>query len=342
MDSLRVAVATNPLKITRLHRQRSNLRRLQVRQEEKREERRGESIPATLCNVRKCDSKQQVGEEKRAERGTRREAIVWWWCAVCVFVCVLRAVWTVFSFLIYSFRPATTSFLFVPSFLSYLSFLPSFFPSFTPPPSSCPSLFRSKTCLPCLPFTTLPAAHCRSLPSTPSKATLQRVADVRRAVGHVQRMVEDGDFNGALDIIHTTQDVLATELAGVQSLRLLGRQLLGYRDLIRETMTARLEDIAVRWDLSADGQSITDADAQLSLLAPLVTGLLRLGQLGPALGRYRSRMRKEIKTVLVTLVASSLEEYSDIDEGEGGDANHSNGNGAGTAGGGQVGPPQGP
>ena len=56
-------------------------------------------------------------------------------------------------------------------------------------------------------------AHLRRL-----RATVGRVADVRRAVTLVQTMVRDGDFNGALDIIYTTLEVLALHKKGVGSI----------------------------------------------------------------------------------------------------------------------------
>ncbi|KAG8190353.1 hypothetical protein JTE90_022002 [Oedothorax gibbosus] len=65
---------------------------------------------------------------------------------------------------------------------------------------------------------------------------LSLISTVHQTQPTIQKLLKDSDFVGALDMIYTTQDVLAQELSGVQSFRHLGSQLAEMEKVIGKMM----------------------------------------------------------------------------------------------------------
>lgn len=108
-------------------------------------------------------------------------------------------------------------------------------------------------------------------------AKLQLLATLHQAQPTIQRLLASGDFARALDFIEASREILALELAGVQSLRHLDAQLAELERHIERSMAADLARGLSRElnrppdDLAPLGQQEEEC------LASLVAGMLRLG-----------------------------------------------------------------
>ncbi len=141
------------------------------------------------------------------------------------------------------------------------------------------------------------------------------MATVRRAQPHLQLLLSQNDFAGALDLIQSTQDVLRTELSGITAFRHLGTQLTEMTGMVERIMESEFVRYTIGWRESAEASKAGPervaeilADAQEQLV-PLVMGLYRCGKLGSILQAYRERLQREVtvslKNILVAILPSS-------------------------------------
>jgi hypothetical protein len=143
------------------------------------------------------------------------------------------------------------------------------------------------------------------------------VAAVCRTQPRVHALLTAADYDGALDVVHTAQTVLKSTLARVACLGALRRQLGEYEELIADTMSTRLLQLALHIEPpptdaalgGAGGQaamaSAALSDAELaSRTLGLVSGLARMNRLTAVLSRYRKRLMEEVRIVnkAVTLI----------------------------------------
>lgn len=125
-------------------------------------------------------------------------------------------------------------------------------------------------------------------------AKLQLLATLHQAQPTIQRLLASGDFARALDFIEASREILALELAGVQSLRHLDAQLAELERHIERSMAADLARGLSRElnrppdDLAPLGHQEEDC------LASLVAGMLRLG----VRSSFASLLRDEACTAL--------------------------------------------
>ncbi|KAH9376025.1 hypothetical protein HPB48_005669 [Haemaphysalis longicornis] len=123
---------------------------------------------------------------------------------------------------------------------------------------------------------------------------LQLLATLHQAQPTIQRLLASGDFARALDFIEASREILALELAGVQSLRHLDAQLAELERHIERSMAADLSRGLSRElnrppdDLAPLGHQEEDC------LASLVAGMLRLG----VRSSFASLLRDEACTAL--------------------------------------------
>ncbi|EGD73259.1 hypothetical protein PTSG_04972 [Salpingoeca rosetta] len=89
-------------------------------------------------------------------------------------------------------------------------------------------------------------------------ATLSTVATVSRTQSTIQYMLASGEYNKALDLIQTTQEVVATDLKGVHAVRHLAHQLAEIKTLIAKMVDGDLVQVLV--------------DAVKSVVPPLFAG----------------------------------------------------------------------
>lgn len=141
------------------------------------------------------------------------------------------------------------------------------------------------------------------------------MATVRRAQPHLQLLLSQNDFAGALDLIQSTQEVLKTELNGITAFRHLGTQLTEMTGMVERIMESEFVRYTIGWRESAEASKAGPervaeilADAQEQLV-PLVMGLYRCGKLGSILQAYRERLQREVtvslKNILVAILPSS-------------------------------------
>lgn len=130
-------------------------------------------------------------------------------------------------------------------------------------------------------------------------AKLQLLATLHQAQPTIQRLLASGDFARALDFIEASREILALELAGVQSLRHLDAQLAELERHIERSMAADLARGLSRElnrppdDLAPLGQQEEEC------LVSLVAGMVRLGvqQQRPG-SSFASLLRDEACTAL--------------------------------------------
>lgn len=67
---------------------------------------------------------------------------------------------------------------------------------------------------------------------------LKLIAEVRQTQPTIQILLSKGDYSTALDLIHSTQQILATDLLNVQSFKHMGLQLREMAVLIEKMMQA--------------------------------------------------------------------------------------------------------
>lgn len=129
-------------------------------------------------------------------------------------------------------------------------------------------------------------------------AKLQLLATLHQAQPTIQRLLASGDFARALDFIEASREILALELAGVQSLRHLDAQLAELERHIERSMAADLARGLSRElnrppdDLAPLGQQEEEC------LVSLVAGMLRLGVQQRPGSSFASLLRDEACTAL--------------------------------------------
>ncbi|XP_064484279.1 vacuolar protein sorting-associated protein 54-like [Ornithodoros turicata] len=102
---------------------------------------------------------------------------------------------------------------------------------------------------------------------------LRLIAAVHQTHPTVQRLLSTSDFVGALDVIETTREIVATELVGIQCLRHLDSQLIEIEKAIDKMMTAdflKCTSLDLNRPLS-DGSHVTSEEH----MTAVVFGMLR-------------------------------------------------------------------
>lgn len=168
---------------------------------------------------------------------------------------------------------------------------------------------------------------------------LKLVSEVRQTQPTIQILLSKGDYSTALDLIHSTQQVLASELLNVQSFKHMGLQLREMAVLIEKMMQAEFVQFSMgaRYvhlrlfntyfssllvndhcelilncsaGLVADMSNLAGSGgSDVSLedrVGPLVNGLLRMNKLLVALQEYRTALLADFKTIVRRCVTSKL------------------------------------
>ncbi|KAK8774576.1 hypothetical protein V5799_010888 [Amblyomma americanum] len=137
-------------------------------------------------------------------------------------------------------------------------------------------------------------------------AKLQLLATLHEAQPTIQRLLATGDFARALDFIEASREILALELAGVQSLRHLDTQLLDLERHIERNMAADLaRGLSAELNRPPDDLAPIGQQEEEALVA-LVAGMLRLGR--PAGMDFASLLRDEACTALQAAIKAALAE----------------------------------
>ncbi|KAL3226300.1 hypothetical protein MRX96_025204 [Rhipicephalus microplus] len=143
-------------------------------------------------------------------------------------------------------------------------------------------------------------------------AKLQLLATLHQAQPTIQRLLASGDFARALDFIEASREIVALELAGVQSLRHLGAQLQELERHIERMMAADLaRGLSAELNRPPDDVDPVGLQEEESLTA-LVAGILRLNR--PESADFASLLREEACTALQAAVKAALAEG--MSEGE--------------------------
>lgn len=137
-------------------------------------------------------------------------------------------------------------------------------------------------------------------------AKLQLLATLHQAQPTIQRLLASGDFARALDFIEASREIVALELAGVQSLRHLGAQLLELERHIERSMAADLaRGLSAELNRPPDDLAPIGQQEEETLTA-LVAGILRLNR--PASADFATLLREEACTALQAAVKAALAE----------------------------------
>ncbi|KAK2182245.1 hypothetical protein NP493_359g01050 [Ridgeia piscesae] len=150
---------------------------------------------------------------------------------------------------------------------------------------------------------------------------LRLMATVHQTQPTLQLLLATNEFVGALDLIATTQEVLAQELTGLNSFRHLGSQLTEMEGLIDKMMQ---EDF-VRYATADLNRPLTDGASTMDelrlndcvgclqeKLIAIVLGMLRQGKL-EFIHVYRQEACTTVKTVIKQTVIEAVAAMEDID-----------------------------
>ena len=129
----------------------------------------------------------------------------------------------------------------------------------------------------------------------------------------IQQLLGAGDFPGALELIASSQQLLDTDLAGVASLAHLSHSLRETKASIQRTMNRDLLQVALgsiwttarRVPVEALGADLT------AKLAPIATGLLRLGVLHDGLTELLEQQKKDVRALVKRTVREGLRDVDD-------------------------------
>jgi len=142
---------------------------------------------------------------------------------------------------------------------------------------------------------------------------LRLMLAVVRTQPTIQQLISAADFPAALELIASSQQLLATELAGVAALSPISEGLVATNALIEATMCRDFLELALGYDPDGPPPSApTEAIAsELTMrLAPLATGLFRLHVLDSPLSRLAEAMKKELKGLPKRVLQSQLARLS--------------------------------
>jgi len=130
---------------------------------------------------------------------------------------------------------------------------------------------------------------------------LQMMATVRQTQPTIQFLLSTNEYAGALDLIHTTQDILLQELSGLNCFRHLSSQLKEMERVIGMMMRKDMEQL-VKEELN---QSFCDTNNETCKNPHRVTavtlGLLKHGQFD-----FLQGFREEVKEVINRAIASTI------------------------------------
>ena len=130
----------------------------------------------------------------------------------------------------------------------------------------------------------------------------------------IQQLLGAGDFPGALELIASSQQLLDTDLAGVASLAHLSSSLRETKASIQRTMNRDLLQVALGYDLD-DGPPAVPVEALgadlTAKLAPIATGLLRLGVLHDGLTELLEQQKKDVRALVKRTVREGLRDVDD-------------------------------
>ncbi|GAM27278.1 hypothetical protein SAMD00019534_104530 [Acytostelium subglobosum LB1] len=161
---------------------------------------------------------------------------------------------------------------------------------------------------------------------------LSMTQDVKQAQPTLQLLLSKGDYGGALDLIHTTQQSLADGLAPISSLKNIGPQLAEMIKLIEKMLESDFIKITLNDDLllqsihddgDLDASTATSSSKSTSMvspgisspqlditqnlnetLLPVVETLLRIGRIGEVLEAFRESSVDSVKSLFKTVVSS--------------------------------------
>ena len=138
------------------------------------------------------------------------------------------------------------------------------------------------------------------------------MAEVRHSQHHLQLFLSQNDFSGALDLVDTTQGLLADQLPSIAAFKHLSGQLAEMSSVIERMMQADFVRFTIGWrsgdDRDARAQAQADAKEQL---LPLMLGLIRSSKLGAVLQYYRERLHKEVTNTIKTATAEHMDALAD-------------------------------
>lgn len=146
---------------------------------------------------------------------------------------------------------------------------------------------------------------------------LKLIARVRAAQPTIQLLLSNSDFAGALDLIATTQAILASDLQGIQSFKHTSLQLKEMTTLIQRMIqddflrfalgkTSEITEAAEAWAALGGEHEGDEAEKERLFhevgleerLSPLAFGLLRLGKIRQAFQLYREKMQKKVSSTI--------------------------------------------
>lgn len=148
---------------------------------------------------------------------------------------------------------------------------------------------------------------------------LQMMATVRQTQPTIQLLLSTNEYAGALDLIHTTQDILLQELSGLNCFRHLSSQLKEMERVIGMMMRKDMEQL-IKEELN---QSLCNTNNETCRNPHRVTavtlGLLKHGQFDFLQG-FREEVKEVIKQTIASTINTSLsistknDVVSDIDD----------------------------
>lgn len=138
---------------------------------------------------------------------------------------------------------------------------------------------------------------------------LKMMATVHQTQPTIQLLLSTSEFVGALDLISTTQEVLSQELAGIQSFRHLGSQLVEMEKLIDKML---LEEFSTFATLSLNRSLNDPTPPEDEKLAGIVFGMLRQRQFN-MLDTYKEEAFSAVRAVIKQTVVDAVSVAGSMD-----------------------------
>jgi vacuolar protein sorting-associated protein 54 len=143
---------------------------------------------------------------------------------------------------------------------------------------------------------------CRKKNTAQLHQKMRRTVEIMNTEKKVEVLLNKLDYQGALNLIDSAQHVLNTELGGVHCLRKMGNKLKEYKKVILDRISHDYVTICVNSDFGMGEDDLDEAADIEKQLAPIVKGLLKMGKMAIAVGRYKTELMDNVRIVVRTVV----------------------------------------
>ena len=178
--------------------------------------------------------------------------------------------------------------------------------------------------------------HRKSKRLSSVQSVLIMMKEMKHTEASVQALLHSQEFMAALEVLSSALELLDTDLKGIHAMTPLREKLMGYQTLVRQHLGEQLVSCIVssEWDFDYTIASLSNDDSMQAnvdtletqhvakkenlreKMIPLLDSLGAMNAIVPVLSSYRTRVVEEIKVVVKTVLAETIETASSI-EGDG-------------------------